>query len=968
MKFGLLGPLLVRDITEIEVRGAKQRIALAALLLRAGHVVSADSLRRYLWDETGSDGSASALANHMLRLRQTLGPAVSARLVTRPPGYVIEVGRDELDIHEFRQLAETGRQATLHGRWEQAATDLRQALAIWRGEPLLDIPSQLLQQETAPGLAESRIQVLRWRVDAELELGRHEELVPELQALTGEHPLHEYFRGQLMLALYRCGRQAEALEEFHALRRMLDDELAVEPGTDMRRLYERILTADPALAKPDGASHRAVATSWPAARRPVSVPAQLPPDIADFTGRGTETEYLRDLLSGRHAPGPGAPGIATISGLGGVGKTALAVHAAHQLTGRFSHGQLFADLRGGGPVPAAPGEVLGDFLRALGVSDAALPADQDNRAALFRGLTSERRILIVLDNAVSAAQVRPLLPASATCGVIVTARRRLTDLAGSIAIEADVMPAAEATAFLAALSGDRTTDADTQLAALARACGYLPLALRIAGARLAARPAWTIRDLTSRLAGSVRLLDELTAGDLGIRAAFDLSYQLLEPAQARAFRLLSVADLDDIPDFAAAALLGCELAEATSLAESLVDINLLNTPQPSRYAYHDLVRVFAREIAETSEQQADLDGARRRLLSEYRRLAERPPTASWLETECRNIIAQIVQAASASDADGAECAAILAAAQRQLRASGHLAGWRRASAAVLDSAIRRDDRGSELTAQQNLAQLAILSGDIGDAAERLSRALALARYTADRSAEGYVLNRIGLLEFVSSDIAAALASHRASLRIFEELHDHAGICTALVNIGKTLVENQQAEPALEALRRSLDIASTIPDRKFMTFSLHHMARAHALLGDLRQAMALHRECLQATRESGDREGEAYALAEIGRVSMAAGEADQALASLNSAIDLFGRLGASHPAATFLVDLGRTHYALGNQTAALAAWQEALPLLDQADPALAADVRQLIARSADEPGGAQGRAPSRVSDGSEIRSA
>jgi DNA-binding SARP family transcriptional activator len=974
--FGLLGPLLVRDTAEIAVRGAKQRIVLAALLLDAGHVVTADALKRYVWEGTGSDGSASALANHVLRLRRTLGSAVSARIATRPSGYIVQVSGDELDIHEFRRLAETGRQATLHGEWEKAAADLRQALAVWRGGPLLDIPSQLLQQEAAHGLAESRIQVLRWRIDAELKLGHHEDLVPELQALTGEQPLHEYFRGQLMLALYRCGRQAEALAEFHALRRTLNDELAVEPGAAIRRLHERILAADPAVAGPDRTPRPAVTVT---AQRLASVPAQLPPDLADFTGRDTETGYLCDLFSGRDAPAPGAPVIATISGLGGVGKTALAVHAAHRLTGRFSHGQLFADLRGAGPVPVAADEVLGDFLRALGVSDTAIPSEQDNRAALFRSLTSARRLLIVLDNAASAAQVRPLLPASASCGVIVTGRRRLTELAGSTAIEAGVMPAAEATAFLAALSRRRTSEADSaQLARLARMCGYLPLALRIAGARLAARPAWTIRDLTARLADGQRLLDELAIGDLAVRAAFDMSYQLLEPALARAFRLLSVADLDDIPDFAAAALLSCQLPEATALVESLVDLNLLNTPQPGRYAYHDLVRVFARETAEKTEQPAELDAARRRLLSEYRRLADRPPTATWLETEWRNIIAQIVQAAvldlpgpaaavldlpgpaagvldlpgpaagAAPDADGAESARILVAVQRQLRALGHLDGWRRASAAVLDSAIRRDDRSSELIAQQSLAQLAILSGDTGDAAKRLSRALALARDTADRHAEGYVLNRIGLLHFVSSDFTAALDSHRASLRIFEELDDRRGICTALVNIGKALVEDRQAEEALLVLQRSLDIASAIPDRKFVTFSLHHMARVHALLGDHQQAMAIHQECLQATRESGDREGEGYTLAEIGRVWLAEGQPDRALASLSSAVELFGGLGASHAAATFLVDVGHTHYALDNQSAALAAWQEALPLLDYADPALAADVRRLIARSTDKP--------------------
>lgn len=938
-KFGILGPLLASpDGTDTAMElPAKQRIVLACLLLSANRVVPLDRLIQALWDEPPRSARITT-QGYVKDLRSALGDDGKSRIVTTGGGYRFVAHDGELDLHQFGKLRDAGTVEIRAGNWADGAEKLREALTLWRGEPLLDVPSTLLQREEVPALTETWLQVTELRVTADLTLGRHDEIIAELRTLAAVYPLREKFHEQLMLALYRCGLHAEAIDAYHRVRRLLATELGIDPGPQLRDLHQRMLSGDPELRAASPPSQPVTL----AAQRPVSGPAQLPPDLADFTGRDAETEYLCELFSGRDAPGPGAPVIVTISGLGGVGKTALAVHAAHRLAGRFSGGHLFADLRGAGPMPAAADEVLGDFLRALGVSDAAIPSGQDSRAALFRGLTADRRLLIVLDNAVSAAQVRPLLPASASCGVIVTGRRRLTDLAGSTAFEADVMPAAQATAFLAALAGRRTSEADdAQLAVLAQMCGYLPLALRIVGARLAARPAWTIGDLTARLADGPRLLDELTVGDLAVRAAFDMSYQLLEPGQARAFRLLSIADLDDIPDFAAAALLRCQLAEATSLAESLVDLNLLTTPQPGRYAYHDLVRVFAREMADKTERPADLDGARRRLLSEYRRLASHPPTQSWLRAECRNIVAQIIQAAGAPDADSAECAAILAAAQRALRASGHLDGWRRASAAVLDSADRSGDYRSELTAQQCLAQLAILSGDTGDAEKRLSRALELARDTADRSAEGYVLNRIGLLQFIGSNCVAALESHRAALEIFEELNDRAGICTALVNIGKTLVEDQQAEAALQALRRVLDMASAIPDRKFVTYSLHHMARAHASLGNHQQAMAIQQECLQATRDSGDREGEAYALAEIGRVWLALGQPDQALASLSSAVDLFTALGATHAVATFLVDAGRAQQALGNHTAALAAWREALPLLEHADPVLAADVRQRI---------------------------
>jgi tetratricopeptide (TPR) repeat protein len=605
---------------------------------------------------------------------------------------------------------------------------------------------------------------------------------------------------------------------------------------------------------------------------------------------------------------------------------------------------LFADLRGTGPAPVTPSDALRNFLRALGVGDTAIPADEDSRSALFRSTLSGRQVLMVLDNAASAGQVRPLLPASARCGVIVTSRRRMTDLAGSVAVEADVLPAPEAVAFLTNMAGKRDEGDGAAFAALASTCGYLPLALRIAGARLAARPAWTVRDLTTRLVADRRLLDELSVGDLAVRATFSLSYQLLEPLPARAFRLLSIADLDDIPDFAAAALLGSSIAEASALAEALVDVNLLTSPGAGRYAYHDLVRVFAREVAAQLDKPADQETAQRRLLSEYRRLATGTATEAWLEAERRNIVALLIQAATAWDDGSDVCAEILAAVQRHLRAAGYWDEWRRASEAVLRSAIRGADRGSELTAQQNLGQLAILSGDTQDAATRLSRALVLARETGDRPAEAYVLNRVGLLQFVS-DPGSALASHRAALRIFEELQDQRGICTALVNIGKCQLEARQPEFALETLRRSLDIAVGLPDRQYVTYSLHHMARAYGLLGDHEGALDMHLKCLTVIRESGDREGEAYTLAEMGRISMAAGQPDRALASLTAAIGLFGALGARHPEATFLVDVGRAHLALGNEVAAITAWRDSLAVLDSADPPLAAKVRQLIQVSA-----------------------
>ncbi len=437
---------------------------------------------------------------------------------------------DELDLHRFTGLGERARAAAANEDWQGAAGLLGEALALWRGTPLADIPSALLQRAEVPHLAELRMRAVESRVEAKLRLGRYGELVAELRQLVGVEPLREGLHGQLMLALYRSGRQAEALEVFRGIDRRLRDELGISAGPELCALHQRILAADPALA--DGQPPAAYlgpeqAAGGPSAGRSTGA-AQLPADTADFTGRQSQVEQLCALLGAEpDAARPGAMIVAAVAGMGGVGKTALAVHVAHRVRQRFPDGQLYVSLQGAS-MPLLPTEVLARLLRDLGEPEEAIPAGEAARGARYRSLLARRRVLVVLDDAQDSAQVRPLLPGSAGCAVIVTSRGMLTGLSGAAQLNLDVLAASDARDLFDAIVGPSRTVAEPEAtAAVLASCVGLPLAIRIAGIRLASRPAWTIAHLAARLTDERLRLAELATGDLAVRASFAVSYHAL---------------------------------------------------------------------------------------------------------------------------------------------------------------------------------------------------------------------------------------------------------------------------------------------------------------------------------------------------------------------------------------------------------------------------------------------------------
>ncbi|GAA2251551.1 hypothetical protein GCM10010232_44520 [Streptomyces amakusaensis] len=589
--FMLLGPVRVSfDGHPLPSGSPQQRALLAALLMRGGRTATASELIDGIWGEDPPSQALAALRTYASRLRKIFGPGV---LVSESGGYAIRVDAGTLDLNAAEELAMAAEKARAGGDRHRARTLLNESLTLWEGEPLANVPGPYAETQRTR-LEEWRLQLTEVRLDLDLEAGCHAEAVSELTALTAAHPLRERLRELLMLALYRSGRQAEALAVYADTRRLLADELGVDPRPELSRLQQRILRADEELARPG----EAVRESAPAPVRP----AQLPAAVPDFTGRVSSVRELAARLTRAEGDAMAVSALAGIGGIGGVGKTTFAVHVAHAARPHFPDGQLYADLQGTGSRPADPRTVLGAFLRALGTADSAIPETLVERSALYRSVLGGRRVLVLLDNARDAAQVRPLLPGGEGCATLVTSRIRMLDLAGSHLVDLDEMSPQEALQLFTRIVGEeRVAPERTAALDVVTACGFLPLAIRIAASRLAARRTWTVSVLAARLADERHRLDELQAGDLAVKATFELGYGQLDEEQKRALRLFGsfAGPFVTLPVMAARLGRGAEATE--ELLESLVDTGLLMSMGPGCYQMHNLARLFAQSRAELDE-------------------------------------------------------------------------------------------------------------------------------------------------------------------------------------------------------------------------------------------------------------------------------------------------------------------------------------------------------------------------------
>ena len=600
MFFRVLGAFEVisEDGQDLTPSAPKLRRVLALLILNHNKVVQTSSLVDELWGERPPHSSLTTLQTYVYQLRKILpygNGSASELLLTKPFAYQAAVSPEQIDVHQFHKLVAEGGAALDAGDALRASEMLNAALALWRGPALAGIQLGRLLESHANQLEESRLQALELRMRADLMLGRHQELISELKSLTQLHPMYEEFQAKLMLALYRSGRRIEALDVFRELRQFLVDEQGLEPSTSLQQLHQAVLNADKELDYVP-VSRRPAVEAAPVA---VTVPAQLPADLADFTGREGVLAELKCRLSHADADNP-VVRLITVTGMAGVGKTACVVRAAHQVRSLYPDGQFFVDLRGRGPEPADPADVVSNILTAVGVPAAEQPAGLEERAKLFRTWCSERKVLLVLDDAASDAQILPLLPGGPGCAVLITSRSRLHGPAGARRIELDAMSTAEGVHLLSAIMGADRTAADPEAAAdTVRRCDHLPLALRIVGSRLNAMPYRSLRRLADDLADERRRLANLQFGDVGVRDTFEAILRTLRPGERAALHRVAAAGNRAMNVEEASRLLGTDVRATESVLDRLVEERLMRAEQSGigaiRYRLPDLVRIVVRE-------------------------------------------------------------------------------------------------------------------------------------------------------------------------------------------------------------------------------------------------------------------------------------------------------------------------------------------------------------------------------------
>lgn len=962
LRFGVLGPVRAwRGEGALATGSPQQRALLAALLLREGRTATAAELIDALWGEEPPSQALAAVRTYASRLRKILDPGV---LVSESGGYAVRgLAEGALDLAAAQDLAVDAEKARSAGDLCHARDTLRRALALWDGEVLAGVPGPYAEAQRVR-LEEWRLQLLETCLDMDLEQGCHAEAVSELTALTAEHPLRERLRELLMLALYRSGRQAEALAVYADTRRLLADELGVDPRPGLQELQQRILQADPGLAEPSAPAAETVSS-------PVR-PAQLPATVPDFTGRASFVRELSDVLSSASGDGGGNSGrvmaVSALAGIGGVGKTTLAVHVAHQARAAFPDGQLYVDLQGAGARAAEPETVLGSFLRALGTADSAIPDSLEERAALYRSVLDGRRVLVLLDNARDAAQVRPLLPGTEGCAALVTARVRMVDLAGAQLVDLDVMSPEEALALFTKIVGEERVASEREAALdVVGACGFLPLAIRIAASRLAARRTWTVSVLAAKLADERRRLDELQAGDLAVKATFELGYGQLERAQARAFRLLGLADGPDISLAAAAAVLDLPVEDTEDLLESLVDTSLLESAAPGRYRFHDLVRLYARACAERDEHPPSERGAAlSRLLDFYLataagvyaierpgdrlvdhlevtkypglRFADGPAALDWLYTESSALLACVRQAAGT---ERLRRAVDLLWAARDLAESGANSRQYEATAVAMREATQavRDTR-AEGRARIALTGFLLVSGRIQQASEEARLAMERASAAVDPTAASWAAQDCGLIALHQHRYSDGKVFFDQAIEGFRAAGN--GLCeaTALCNLSRAYMGMGNTAKAIEFAQNGLAVHVQVGSTMRLANGHYALGVAYVTAGRHIDALAQFSQALTIFVDHRQRLWAGTTHFRIAETHLAAHRPGPAAQHAEQALAL-GCIGGDQMRGNVLKLLGHSLSGLGEVDRGQACWREALNLYEANGSPEADAVRALL---------------------------
>ena len=962
MEFRILGPLeIVVDSERLELGGPRQQIVVAALLLSANRVVTMDRLLDAIYGDDlppTSRAQAQIAISSLRRLFAAHGH--DGVITTRDRGYVIRVERGQLDAQRFEELVAAARAARQEDNLDLAIARYRDALRLWRGPALDGLDSQLVQAAVSR-LDELRITANEDRLELELEAGRHYELVGELTELAAEFPLRERLRGQLMLALYRCDRTAEALQVYRQARRTMIDELGIEPSDRLQRLEHAILGSDPVLDLPSA--------TVPVEQVKREVPNLLPADIADFTGRTEEIGRIdRHLMPAARGDIPFAAPIVIVVGKGGIGKTSIAVHAAHGMASHFPGGQLYADLHGGSSHAIHPMQVLERFMRAMGLQGAQIPEGFDERAEVYRNLLADRKVLIVLDDVASESQVSPLLPATGTAGVIVTSRSRLAGLAGAIRIEVDVLDAGKSLDLLGHIAGAARVRAQAEAAeAVAEHCGHLPLALRIAGARLAAHPHWSIHQLVMRLADETRRLDELRHGDMGIRPSIQLSYESASQRARQLFRRLALLDMPIFSGWLCAPLMDLPLTDAEDLLDDLVSAQLVETTGggsgvDSQYRFHDLIRVFAREHLATEEAAADRKAALERALGALLYLAEQarhryysgdylqvhsdalrwplPPflveelvsdPLAWYDRERAALVSGVRQAAQAGFAE--VCWGLASSAVTLFEGRTYLDDWRETHDIALEATRKANLVRGQAAMLYTTGTLHITQQRFDQARQELNAAANLFSEADDDYGLALVIRHIAFIDRINGRLKNATSRYEQALSIFRRTEDHPGCAFVLQHLAQIKLELGEFDQAKELLSDALRMCRTARCERIEAQVLQRTGEACVATGELDRALETFELALAMIRDIGDPIGEAYVLHGIGVVRLRQGENASAEAALRRALELSSGVGARLAEARTFLGLSELAIADGDPAKAVVLGQQAADIFHEMEAPL-----------------------------------
>lgn len=878
MRFRVLGPVRMTHGTP---SATKPRAVLATLLMHTNTVVSTHTLIDELWSMEPPRTASTTLQVYVSQLRKALleglrDGAAGQPLLTRPPGYLLQVPADDLDLAVFESLRGEGRAAYARREFGEASRLLGSALGLWTGPALAGIPHGPTLETSAIRLNELRTEVLEQRIAADLRLGRHHELAGELLALVNDHPLRETLHGHLMVALYRSGRQSDALQAFHRARRALVDELGVEPGPVLKQLLERILASDPSLSWREsetdgeggaGASDSAGSSVVPGSSGAVAhagPPVWLPPTVADFTGRERHLSVGARALAGEI---PSVSRVLSLSGRAGAGKTALAVQLAHDSAELFPDGRVLVNLRDAGGRAVEPGKALVTLLRRLrtpateaaeGAGD-RLPTTESELTDLLHRRTEGRRMLLVLDDAVSEAQVRPVLSGAVDSTVLLTSRRTLGALEGARHLVVDVLSAEEAERLLVSCGGPRMREDPDAVAEIARLCGNLPLALRVAAAGLAARPHWTAGGLARRLGDERTRLAALALGDLDVRSSLLAVYRDVGDEERHAFRMLGLAPLPDFPLWSAAALLSTDLPGAERHVDELVRAHLLEARQrpgrltPVRYGFHSLLRALALEVlAEEVPQQ--VPRATERLCRAFLAVAryadgllapgrdqlefeagtpagispgELVGTAplQWFQEEATGLLEAVRQAHGAGLWQ--PCCALASAAAGYYEANALWDDWQSSHELALDAARQAGDGPAEAVITRSLGDLAWQRHETSLAVDRYRFAWHLFTRHGRRVAAGRCQSGESDVLLGLGRVARAERGYARALSVSHAHADARGSADALRGLALVCLREGRTEEALARLEACESAARFVGDERWRAYARRTAAAVRA---------------------------------------------------------------------------------------------------------------------------------------------